>query len=69
MTISANNGKTITKVVFQYNWNGNLDALTFSSGQFDGNATVNNVNATSLTVGSTSAAGTDISGVTIYYSE
>ena len=69
MTISAKTGKTITKVVFQYIWNGNLDAMTFSSGEFDGSATVSNVNATSLTVSSTSPAGTHFSGVTIYYNE
>ena len=67
MEISATDGKTITKVVFNYNWKNNLDYLTFSSGTFDGNATVNNVNASTLTVTSSHAAGTKYNGVTIYY--
>lgn len=67
MEISATDGKTITKVVFNYFWNGNLGSLAFTSGTFDGNATVNNVNASTLTVTSSSSAGTKFSGVTIYY--
>jgi hypothetical protein len=69
MVISAKTGKTIVDVVFSYAVDMNLDALTFSSGTFDGSNMVENVNATSLTVGSTSPAGTRFNGVTIYYSE
>ena len=67
MEISATDGKTITKVVFNYSWKANLGNLEFSSGTFDGSATVNNVNASTLTVTSSSPAGTRFSGVTIYY--
>ncbi|MBQ2173110.1 MAG: hypothetical protein II454_07950 [Bacteroidales bacterium] len=67
MVISATDGKTITKVVFSYEWKANLGNLAFSSGTFDGNATVNNVNASTLTVTSSSPAGTRYKGVTIYY--
>ncbi len=59
----------IVEVVFSYYSNNNLNALTFSSGTFNGSNMVENVNATSLTVGSTSPAGTRFNGVTIYYSE
>ena len=69
MVISATTGKTIVDVVFSYYQAMNLNALTFSSGTFNGSNMVENVNATSLTVGSTSAAGTPFNGVTIYYSE
>lgn len=67
MVISATDGKTITKVVFNYSWKANLGNLEFSSGTFDGNATVNNVNASTLTVTSSHTAGTKYKGVTIYY--
>lgn len=69
MVISAKTGKTIVDVVFSYKVAMNLNALTFSSGTFNGSNMVENVNATSLTVGSTSSAGTQFNGVTIYYSE
>ena len=70
MVISAKTGKTIVDVVFSYAVDDmNLDKLTFSSGTFNGSNMVENVNATSLTVGSTSPAGTPFNGVTIYYSE
>ena len=70
MVISAKSGKTIVDVVFSYEpGNNHLDALTFSSGTFNGSNMVENVNATSLTVGSTHAAGTSFNGVTIFYSE
>ena len=65
--ISATDGKTITKVVFKYQWKANLGNLVFSSGTFDGSTTVNNVNASTLTVTSSNSAGTRFSGVTIYY--
>ena len=69
MVISATTGKTIVDVVFSYYQAMNLNALSFSSGTFNGSNMVENVNATSLTVGSTSPAGTPFNGVTIYYSE
>ena len=69
MVISAKTGKTIVDVVFSYVVEMNLNDLTFSSGTFNGSNMVENVNATSLTVGSTNTAGTPFNGVTIYYSE
>ena len=69
VTINATDGKTITKVVFSYRENGNndLDQLSFSSGTFDGIDTVNDVNATTLSVTSTTVGATRLNGVTIYY--
>jgi hypothetical protein len=69
VTINATDGKTITKVVFSYRENGNndLDQLSFSSGTFDGIDTVNDVNATMLSVTSTTVGATKLNGVTIYY--
>ena len=69
VTINATDGKTITKVVFSYRENGNndLDLLSFSSGTFDGIDTVNDVNATTLIVTSTTVGATKLNGVTIYY--
>ena len=69
VTINATDGKTITKVVFSYRENGNndLDQLSFSSGTFDGIDTVNDVNATMLSLTSTTVGATKLNGVTIYY--
>jgi hypothetical protein len=69
MVISARTSKTIVMVVFSYNWGQFKDTLSASPGTFDGNATVSNVNATSLTVSSSHSAGVDLSGVTVYYYE
>ena len=69
MVISARTGKTIVMVVFSYEWGQFKDTLSASPGTFDGNATVSNVNATSLTVSSSHLAGVNLSGVTVYYYE
>jgi hypothetical protein len=69
MVISSRTGKNIVMVVLNYHWKANVGDLSFSRGSFDGDATVSNVNATSLTVGSSSYPGTSFSGVTVYYYE
>lgn len=65
--VIASQGKTIVKVVFSYGWKNAVGDLRFSSGTFDENATVDNVNATRLTVSSSNTAGTMFDGVTIFY--
>ena len=67
MTINARKGETITKVVLSYSWGNNKGTLSASAGTFDGNATVSGINAQQVTISSSSAAGVDISAVTVYF--
>ena len=71
MTISAQDDKTIARVVFTCSDNSGLNNLSFSSGSFNKeNTTVNNVNAKSLTVRYSDDDGeysVVFTGVTIYY--
>ena len=67
ITINALDNKTITKVEINWGWNSNKNTMTLSSGTFDGDKTITGVNATTLTIGSTSTAGFEINGVTIWY--
>ena len=67
MVIRAKTGKTIVKVEFTYNEPSGKNFLSFSSGTFDGDATVNYINASSLTVSTTHIPGVDFGSVKVYY--
>ncbi|MCR4653957.1 MAG: hypothetical protein K5744_09760 [Eubacterium sp.] len=67
LTIQARKGETITKVVLTYNWGNNKNTLSFSSGTFDGNATISGINEQNVTISSSSTAGVNISDVTVYF--
>lgn len=67
MTINARKGETITKVVLTYNWGNNKSSLSASTGTFDGNATISDINAQQVTISSSNDAGVKISAVRVYF--
>ena len=68
LTITAKNSKTIKEVVFTYGaLSQNAGTLSADSGSYDGVNTITGINASSLTISSSNAAGVFISSVKIYY--
>ncbi|MBQ7593183.1 MAG: Ig domain-containing protein [Synergistaceae bacterium] len=67
MTIESLNGEEITRVILSYSWDDDKNTVSASPGTYDGANTVSGVNATSVTVSSTSEVGVAFNAVTIYY--
>ena len=69
MTIESLNGENITKIELSYAWNSNAHTVSVTPGTLnDAYNTISDINATNVTVNSSSAAGVRFNSVKIYYS-